>query len=298
MTRPLNFQQIQAFKAVMETGTTTRAALALNTTQPSISRRLAELRHATGFDLFDLYNGRLRPTREGRQLYQSVRKHFDGLEKIESAVQILRRSGTGMLRIGSTPTLGAGLLPDVVSRFLQQYPGIYVNLQTLGTPQLTEYLRQDLLDFALTTGTIGQSDIATARLMRTSVVCVIPPEHELAKVEYVDLHSLRAHRLILLNDTDNIIIAMRALLRDREYPEDIVIETNSSITICSMVAAGAGVGVVNPFVANTFSDRLVVKELRPHIPVEVTLAQSMTLAPSLLTNRFIQLLRESAIRPE
>ena len=48
MTRALNFQQIQAFKAVMETGTTTRAALVLNTTQPSVSRRLSELRSATG----------------------------------------------------------------------------------------------------------------------------------------------------------------------------------------------------------------------------------------------------------
>jgi len=81
MSRPLNFQQIQAFKAVMETGTTTKAALALNTTQPSISRRLAELRAATGLELFDLYNGRLRPTREGSQLYQAVRKHFDALRK-------------------------------------------------------------------------------------------------------------------------------------------------------------------------------------------------------------------------
>lgn len=43
MGRPLNFQQIQVFKTVMETGTTTKAAIALNTTQPSISRKLADL---------------------------------------------------------------------------------------------------------------------------------------------------------------------------------------------------------------------------------------------------------------
>lgn len=277
----------------METGTTTRAALALNTTQPSISRRLAELRSATGLDLFDLYNGRLRPTREGRQLYQSVRKHFEGLEKIESAVQILRKSGTGVLRIGSTPTLGAGLLPDAISRFMQMNPSVYVNLQTLGTHQLVDYLRQDLIDFALTTGTIAQSDIVTSRLLRDAAVCVVPREHELARAARVDIGSLHAHRLILLNDTDDLIIAMRALMRDRKYPEDIVVETNSSITICSMVAAGVGIGIVNPFVASTFSDRLVVKPLRPRIRIDVTLAQSVALAPSLLAQRFIALLRSS-----
>jgi DNA-binding transcriptional LysR family regulator len=291
MPRSLNFQQIQAFKTVMETGTTTKAAQALNTTQPSISRRLSELQNATGLQLFDLYNGRLRPTREGRRLYRSVRQHFDGLEKIETAVDILRRSGTGVLRIGSTPTLAAGLLPEIVSEFMQMYPGIYINLQTLGTPQLTEYLRQDLIDFVLTTGSIEHKDIVSSVLMRESAVCVVPREHPLAAAECVDLDSLHTHKLILLNDTDDIIIAMRAQLRDRKYPDDIVVETNSSITICSLVAAGAGVGVVNPFVANSYADRLVVKPLVPRIGMEVTLARSVTLAPSMLTNRFIELLQ-------
>ena len=65
MPRSLNFQQIEAFKAVMQLGTTTGAALMLNTTQPSISRRIAELQHQTGLRLFDLHHGRLRPTGEG-----------------------------------------------------------------------------------------------------------------------------------------------------------------------------------------------------------------------------------------
>ncbi|MBK7261174.1 MAG: LysR family transcriptional regulator [Rubrivivax sp.] len=291
MTRALNFQQIQAFKAVMETGTTTRAALVLNTTQPSVSRRLSELRSATGLDLFDRFNGRLRPTREGLQLYQSVRKHFAGLEKIESAVQILRKSGTGVLRIGATPTLGAGLLPEIISRFLRMHPGIHINVQTLGTPQLLEYLRQDLVDFVLTTGAIEHDDIVSTRLMRASAVCIIPKDHELARVDHVALDRLHSHRLVVLNEADDIMIAMRAALGKHRQPDDIVIETNSSITICSLVAAGAGVGIVNPFVASTFSDRLVIKELRPRIAMQVVLARSITLAPSLLTQRFIELLK-------
>src|SRR5690606_961939 len=136
-----------------------------------------------------------------------------------------------------------------------------------------------------------QNDIVSSRLMRANAVCVVPREHALAQVDYVDLDSLHTHKLLLLNDTDDIILAMRALLRDRKYPDDIAIETNSSITICSLVAAGVGVGVVNPFVANSFADRLAIKRLRPHIGMQVTLARSVTLAPSLLANRFVQLLQ-------
>jgi DNA-binding transcriptional LysR family regulator len=107
----------------------------------------------------------------------------------------------------------------------------------------------------------------------------------------VALDRLHSHRLVVLNEADDIMIAMRAALRKHRQPDDIVIETNSSITICSLVAAGAGVGIVNPFVASTFSDRLVIKELRPRIAMQVVLARSITLAPSLLTQRFIELLK-------
>ncbi|REN20915.1 LysR family transcriptional regulator, partial [Mycobacterium tuberculosis] len=53
MSRPLNFRQIEAFRAVMQTGTTTAAAAMLHTTQPSVSRLLAQIQNATQLKLFD-----------------------------------------------------------------------------------------------------------------------------------------------------------------------------------------------------------------------------------------------------
>src|SRR5690606_6490040 len=105
MARPINFQQILAFKTVMELGTTIAAAEYLNTTQPSISRRISEIQAATELELFELYRGRLRPTNEAKLLYKTIQKHFDGLESIENVIAIMRHSGVGVLRIGSTPTI-------------------------------------------------------------------------------------------------------------------------------------------------------------------------------------------------
>jgi len=290
MGRPLNFQQIQVFKTVMETGTTTKAAIALNTTQPSISRKLADLQQAAGLQLFELHHGRLRPTREGRHLYQSVRKHFEGLEKIETVVGILRKSGAGVLRIGSTPTLATGLLPKVIDRFMQRFPGTFINLQTEATPQLEEHLRQELVDIALTTGTMDTALFQCSTITRSRAVCIVPHEHELARLPSVELDMLQRFRLILLNDSDNIVIRMRELLAVGGYPEDVAVETNSSITICALVAAGVGIGVVNPYVANTFAGQFAIKDLNPPIPVEVLLAQSITMAPSMLTKAFSEML--------
>lgn len=290
LPKSLNFGQIQAFKAVVETGTTTSAASLLNTTQPSIIRKLADFQRATGLKLFQHHHGRLRPTREGRQLYESVRRHFEGLEKIETAVGILRKSGAGVLRLGSTPTLATGLLPQVIKRFLNQFPGTFIGLQTLPTTQLADLLNQNLIDLAVTTGDVDPSIFETSVMTTTSAVCIVPQNHPLARAEWVELEELDKHQMILLNDSDNIVIRMRELFSRRGAPEDMAIETNSSITICALVAAGVGVGIVNPYIANTMSQGLIIKELRPSIRIEVTLARSMSLAPSLLGEAFAGLL--------
>ncbi|GAB2908880.1 LysR substrate-binding domain-containing protein [Paralcaligenes ginsengisoli] len=290
MARPLNFQQIEAFKAVIQMGTTTRAALMLNTTQPSISRRIAELQSATELKLFELHHGRLRPTSEGKLLYKTIQRHFDGLEKIESVVSIMRKSGTGALRIGCTPTLGIGLLPQVVNRFLQKFPKTYINIQTLSTQQLTDYLHQDLCDVALTTGTLDQKDFQPTVIKTSRAVCVLPLDHPLKNADTVDLALLRGDRVLSLSDAEEITMKIKALLTEGKDSDEFVIETTSSITICALVAAGNGIAIVNPYVASTFAGQLLIKKLEPAIDIPIQMAIPTHTAPSLLTRHFIDIL--------
>jgi len=291
MTRPLNFQQIQAFRAVMQMGTTTAAAAALNTTQPSISRRLAELQSSSGLKLFEMHQGRLRPTSEGQLLYKTVQKHFNGLENIESVVSILRRSGTGALHIGCTPTLGTGLLPQVIRKFRTRFSQTYLNVQTAATPQLTDLLRQELFDLILTTGKLDELDFQTEIIKTVPAVCVLPLGHRLEAQPTVHVKALRDERLLSLGEMDDLTIAIKAVLDAHDMPTDFAIQTTSSITICALVSAGNGVGIVNPYVANTFAGQLLVKPLEPAIDVPVRMAMPAHTAPSLLTRHFIEILR-------
>ena len=121
MSRPLSAREIEAFRAVMQTGTTTAAARLLHTTQPSVSRLLAQMQAAAGLKLFDMHKGRLRPTAEAVELFATVQQHFLGRERIERDLAALRQSGAGTLRIGCTPALGLSVIPAVVRSFAQRY---------------------------------------------------------------------------------------------------------------------------------------------------------------------------------
>lgn len=292
MSRPLNTREIEAFRAVIQTGTTTAAAQLLHTTQPSISRLLAQMQAAAGLKLFDMHKGRLRPTPEALELYATVQQHFTGRERIERALSVLRQSGAGSLRVGCTPALGLSVIPTVVHRFAQQFPSTHLSLQTLGTTPLREGLLYGQLDLVVSTMAMASSELDASVLHRSQAVCVMHPQHPLAAREAIHVRDLQGQKLLTLNANDDIFLQLQHTMQEHGIEASSTIETTYSATICSLAAQGLGIGVVNPYMASVFARELRVLPLLPACAVEVVLALPPQFAPSERAECFIQLLRE------
>lgn len=292
MSRPLNTREIEAFRAVIQTGTTTAAAQLLHTTQPSISRLLAQMQAAAGLKLFDMHKGRLRPTPEALELYATVQQHFMGRERIERALSVLRQSGAGSLRVGCTPALGLSVIPTVVHRFAQQFPSTHLSLQTLGTTPLREGLLYGQLDLVVSTMAMASSELDASVLHRSQAVCVMHPQHPLAAREAIHVRDLQGQKLLTLNANDDIFLQLQHTMQEHGIEAGSTIETTYSATICSLAAQGLGIGVVNPYMASVFARELRVLPLLPACAVEVVLALPPQFAPSERAECFIQLLRE------
>ncbi|HEY1225809.1 MAG TPA: LysR substrate-binding domain-containing protein [Ramlibacter sp.] len=292
MTRPLNFRQIEAFHAVMQSGTTTAAAAQLHTTQPSVSRLIAQVQGATGLKLFDNHKGRLRPTREAQVLFDTVRLHFLGLDRIERSVAALRKSGAGTLRLACTPALALSLMPMAVHAFSQEYPDVHINLQTVGTHALREGLVHGQYDLGLTTSTLDHDHIETEVLHRAQVVCVMHPRHPLAGRKDLHVRDMRGQLLLTLNADDEIQLPFVRTLQEFGVEPAGTVETTYSGTICRMAAQGTGIGVVNPYVASVFAHELRILPLQPRFGVSVSMAFAPEAAPSAMADRFAGVLRE------
>ena len=291
MPRPLNFRQIDAFRAVMQTGTTTAAAAMLHTTQPSVSRLLAQLQASSGLKLFDIQKGRLRPTHEARELFKTVERHFLGLERIEQNVATLRSSGTGELRLGCTPALGLSVMPAVVHAFAQQHPDVHVRLQTLSTPQLREGLLHGQFDLALSTTPMHHPQLDASTLHRSNAVCVLHPAHPLAARSALHVRDLQDQVLLTLHTDDEIYLQLKGTMEQHGIAAASTVETTYSATICMLAAQGTGVGVVNPYIASVFAQQLRSLPLLPRCPVEVVLAFAPQSAPSTMAEHYATLLQ-------
>jgi DNA-binding transcriptional LysR family regulator len=92
---------------------------------------------------------------------------------------------------------------------------------------------------------------------------------------------LQGERLVSLSSTDDLTIALKAMLLESDIEAGFAIGTTSLITVCAMVASGKGNGVVTPFVAGTFAEKVLIKPLVPTIGKTVSMATSAQTAPSL-----------------
>ena len=136
----LNLRQIEVFRAIMLTGSISKAAQLLNVSQPAISRLLSYTESRIGLVLFERIKGRLYPTPEARRLYQEVEQVHNSVQRVNEVATDLIEKRHGSLHIAVSPSLGQTLIPMAVTRFRQAFPDVKVYVRTLISSDLVQFL--------------------------------------------------------------------------------------------------------------------------------------------------------------
>jgi DNA-binding transcriptional LysR family regulator len=262
----MNQRQIEAFRLVMLRGSMTAAAEELGTSQPSISRLIAELEQSTGLALFTRNGGRIRATDAGSAFYREVDRSFVGLEKLAHSAREIRQFGTGRLRLVAAPVLALSFVPMVIERFLAAYPRIAVSLEMRSEGTIQRWASSAYCDIGFATTTPDAFGVTSAELYRLPGVCALPAGHPLAARKTIHARDLRNQRLILPSYADDTRSALDRVLRQAEANQVPTIETPYGATICAMVSRGLGIGVVNPLATfDTNPERIVFRPFSPDV---------------------------------
>jgi len=275
-------------------GSMTAAAEELGTSQPSISRLIAELEQSTGLALFTRNGGRIRATDAGSAFYREVDRSFVGLEKLAHSAREIRQFGTGRLRLVAAPVLALSFVPMVIERFLAAYPRIAVSLEMRSEGTIQRWASSAYCDIGFATTTPDAFGVTSAELYRLSGVCALPAGHPLAARKHIHARDLRDERLILPSYADDTRAALDRVLRQAEANQVPTIETPYGATICAMVSRGLGIGVVNPLATfDTNPERIVFRPFSPEV-----VFRGFTVCPQLqhvnpVVLAFLELARET-----
>ena len=142
--RHMKLHDLHVLMAVVQAGSMNKAAGLLNTTQPAVSKSIAELERAVGVRLLDRNAQGVEPTAYGRALLDGGNAVFDDLRQAVKNIEFLADPTAGEVRIGCNPFLAASFVPAVIDRLSRRFPRIVIHLVTATLEALHRELRETL----------------------------------------------------------------------------------------------------------------------------------------------------------
>jgi DNA-binding transcriptional LysR family regulator len=291
----LNQRQLEAFRAVVESGSTVAASRLLNVSQPAISRSLKLLEEQVGFALFERSATGLCPTQDGQALYHEVAMVFRQLSRAGAIAGRIARADHGEVRVAAFPALAASVLPAIVAQFMIGHPHVRVSLYGSGWRQIVDGLTAQKLDIALTLRCSDSPMIDSTLLGRYRQVCVLGPGHPLAGAPSVDLKELANHEVVMLDTDDGSADPLLLSLAEHRVTVRSPIKVSLAYSACQFVALGRGIAIVDDFVARQFQHCLHIRPLVQDLWFGCWLSKPRSLAASSTVQTFTDLLRSAAL---
>ena len=163
---------VTVLMAVVEAGSMARAATALGLTSSGVGRAIARLESRVGVRLLERTTRTLKLTHEGRQLYEEVGPHLDGIE--QAAMTAAGAAGVvrGRLRVNVDPFFSRVVLSRQVATFLDRYPE--VRLELIMRDNVGD-LVADGFDLALRFGEPPNGSLIARKLIETRILTVASP---------------------------------------------------------------------------------------------------------------------------
>lgn len=291
----MKLRQLEAMRAVMARGTTTHAGELIGLTQSAVSRLITQLEDELGFSLFDRRHGRLLITPEGQHFYAVAEKVLSGVDQIKATARDITTLGSGAVRIIAMPALGYGLLPDPIAEMKTRYRQIMVSVDSGSRQEIEQGVASAKYDLGLATLPIEHESVDTEPLCGMNAVCIVPLGHPLAKRALIRAEDLADQQFISMEPGTMFRYRTDELFGSLGIRRRIGVESQSSVTVCNMVAADIGVSLVHPFVARTFDGRLAIKRFEPAVRFEYGLLFPSGVTRSQFTQEFVDTLRNSVI---
>lgn len=289
----MNFRQLEAFRTVMACGTTTRAAEMLRISQPAVSRLLSDLERSSRLALFQRKRGRIRPTAEAHAFYDEVQRSFVGMERLRFAAENIRSFSSGTLRVASLPVLGNAFLPRAIGTFARSFPDVSILLHIRSSEAVKELVASGQFDIGFAADEIDREGVDARVIVAPEAVCLVPNDHPLATHEFASPEDLSDVRFVSLAAEDATRERIDRVFIEAGIRRRIAVETQYSITICNLVRAGAGVGLVNPFALEGLDTTgLRVIPFRPRIVFRTLLISPPSGIASRLSQSFIDIVQQ------
>lgn len=248
----MDLRQLEAFAAVMTTGSITGAGQMLGRSQPAVTRSIQDLEQELGLRLFERNGPKVTPTGEAFALRSEVEFALTSVHRLRHRAENICRDNASQVRIGATAALAAGLLPAALARLPTDHAGLHIDLRSLLAEQVLQAALAGTLDLGVVSLPLEHRGLDLHWIGASVCMAVVAAGSALAGHETIDLAALAREpgaALVTLSNPYRLRGSIDRVLTASKARFARVHETNSSINAVMLARAGLGLAIVDPATA-------------------------------------------------
>jgi DNA-binding transcriptional LysR family regulator len=248
-----DFRSIETFLWVVKLGSFRGAAQRLNTTQPAISQRIAQLEREMGVKLLNRDHRAATPTPSGREMMVYAEKLI-GLRSEMMADVGDRSAMRGVLRLGVAETIVHTWLPKLIKSVNTTYPNLSLEIEVDISPNLNAQLMAQEIELAFALDPSSASGVRSRVLCDYPVALLANPALGLGNGP-LSLRDLARFPIITFPRRSSPYETVRALFNRPDLPPIRLHASASLATVIHMAIEGLGIAVIpSAIVANELRD--------------------------------------------
>jgi len=260
----MNIAELEALKAVAETGSFTRAADRLGMSQPGLSRQIQRLERELGTRLLERRGTGAILTDAGRESMNFAIRTISDFDALVSRFGPDPSALSGVIRIVASSTPAEYLVPALIAEFTREHMGISVEVLVADSAQVARTLSDRQADLGLSgmpSSAVGYSAVPMAR---DEVVLAVSSKHKFADQRSITIDQLRDENIVEREGGSGtwqtVVQALSAA--GIELPEHKTSMTlGSTQALISAVDQNLGVGFVTSHAVNSHSNNVVAVKI-------------------------------------
>ena len=238
----MTLRHMKIYVSVFRLSSMTKAAEELHLAQPSVSLAVRELEDYYGVRLFERIGRHIYPTEAGKEFYSYAVHIVSLFEEMEKKIR--NWDTLGILRIGSSITIGTRILPSLIARCQTAFPDLRVEAVVSNSTEIEKKILNNAIDIGLIETQTGQKELCSVPFMQDCLCAILPPGHPLAGQKDVSLSQLVRYPFLMREKGSAGREILEAAFSISQLSVRPVWESTSTQAIVKAVSQGLGVAVL------------------------------------------------------
>jgi DNA-binding transcriptional LysR family regulator len=237
----INLNHLRVFYYAARDKNLTKAAEALFVTQPAVTMQIKTLEQYLEVALFRKRGKFLELTDEGSVLFNYAEKLFGIVDEMEHALKGFATLAHGSLIIGTTRSFARHLMPGLISRYQEKFPGIKVSLEVGSSSEIAEGVANFKHDLGLIGSIPLPSRVKVVPYKPEEFCLVVSPDHRFAKRGVASCRELRSEPIIIREPGSGSRYFMLSFLESHGVKPSVLVEAGSVEFIKQYIIQGRGI---------------------------------------------------------